>query len=696
MSGSTSTRPTNRLALEASPYLLQHAHNPVDWYPWGDEAFARARAEDKPIFLSVGYATCHWCHVMAEESFEDEEVASLLRERFIAIKVDREERPDVDGIYMAVTQAMSGHGGWPMTVLMTPNRAPLVAGTYFPPRDGERGAAVGLLSLLRRVDELWRTHRDRLDADAAELAVQLRRALRARPPTTLPDIAVVDRLLREVEARADRSFGGLLPAPKFPSSMPTRALLRHAARTGDARGVDLAARAFEAMADGGIYDQVGGGFHRYATDQRWLVPHFEKTLYDNALLVGSALELQQETGRVRFGEVAKDVLAFLERDLRSPEGAFCSATDADSEVPNGGRQEGWYFTWTPDDVRAALAPELGANDAERALEAWGVSVGGNFEGRSVLSRAHTGDDEVEALLARARPLLLRARQQRQAPARDDKVIAGWNGLAISAFARAALVLDEQRHRDVAARVAGVVLERMRAPDGRLRRTLCAGRARLPGMLEDHAFVLQGLLDLLEAGGDVRLLDEARALERAIAEHFEDREHGGFFQAPDDGEALLARAKPDWDGAEPSGNSIHALNLLRMATLFDDVELRERGLRTLRAFGGVLAERPLAMAELVPALEWAHGAPVEVLAVADDLEQLRPLLAPLRERFLPLRVLLQVRTNDLERVARAVPLARGRAPVGGRATVFLCRAGACSLPATSVDEVRRALASALST
>ncbi|OGQ11221.1 MAG: hypothetical protein A2138_02630 [Deltaproteobacteria bacterium RBG_16_71_12] len=696
MRGSTPARPENRLAHETSPYLLQHAHNPVDWYPWGEEAFARARTEDKPIFLSVGYATCHWCHVMAEESFEAEEVAALLREHFIAIKVDREERPDVDGIYLAVTQAMSGHAGWPMTVFLTPEQTPIFAGTYFPTHDGDRGAPIGLLSLLRSISEIWRLHRGRILDEASELADKLRRAMRPSPPTALPQLAITERLVAEIDARADRRWGGLLPAPKFPSSVPTRALLRHAVRTGDEHATDLARQAFLAMADGGIYDQVGGGFHRYSTDQRWLVPHFEKTLYDNALLIGCALELHQVTGEARFAEVARDVINFVERDLSLPDGAYCSGTDADSDVPGGGHQEGWYYTWTPSELRAALAPELGAPDTARLLDALGVTEHGCFEGRNVLTRPHVVDEGLAALFVRARPLLLAVRTRRPAPARDDKVIAGWNGVMVSALARAALALDEPEYGDRAARVARVVLDRMRTGDGRVYRTMRERRARLPGMLEDHASLVQGLLDLVEAGGDPGLLGELVSLERVIAEHFEDGELGGFFQAPDDGEELLTRTKPDWDGAEPSGNSIHALNLLRMAALFHDEQLRERGLRTLQAFGGVLSERPLAMAELFPALEWAHASPIEILAVADELAALRPLLGPVRERFLPTRVLVQARARDLERIARDVPWVRGRGPHRGQPTVYVCRGGTCQLPATSSDDVRRALAAAAAT
>jgi hypothetical protein len=692
---------TNRLAKETSPYLLQHAHNPVDWRPWGDEALAEARRLDKPIFLSVGYSTCHWCHVMEEESFEDEEVAAAINAAFVPIKVDREERPDIDGIYMTSVKALTGHGGWPMSVFLTPDGRPFFAGTYFPARDGDRGVRMGFLSLVRRLEDAWKNERDRVNASSEEIAGELMTLFRAPRPTDLPSLDAVDDAVAFFASRYDSRWGGLQPAPKFPSSLPLRLLLRHHARTGDVDSLTMARTTFARMADGGLYDQIGGGFHRYSVDEKWLIPHFEKMLYDNGLLVMAGLELFQVTGDARTAWVVKDTLRYLERDMMSPEGAFFSATDADSLSPEGHREEGWFFTWTPQELLDELSPALGEKKAQLCIAAWGVTARGNFEGRNQLWRPRPmGDvareedvteEELERTLLEAREVLYRARRERPAPLRDEKILAAWNGLTISAFARAAFVLDEPRYAEIATRAARFVLERMRAPDGRLFRTSKDGCARNAGTLEDHAFMIQALLDLFENTGELGFLDDAQALERLVAKHFEDRELGGFFLAPDDGEALLARDKPSHDGAEPSGNSVHTLNLARMAALLDDGALRDRAERTVKAFGQVLRRHPAAMAEMLLAVELLHATPREIVVVTDGAAgDARALLAPLRKRFLPHRVLVPVRARDVDAWKSRVPLVEGRTAVGGRPTVYVCERRACRLPATTTDEVVAAL------
>ncbi len=674
---------TNALARETSPYLLQHAHNPVSWRAWNDETLAEARKLDKPVFLSIGYSTCHWCHVMEEESFEDEEIAEAVNAGFIPIKVDREERPDVDGIYMTAVQALTGHGGWPMTVFMTPDGKPFFAGTYFPARDGDRGARLGFLSIVRRLDEAWRTERERVTGSAEEITSELQKLMRPLAPTDLPPLAVVDHAVRFYAGRYDPAWGGLAPAPKFPSSLPIRVMLRHHARTGDASSLEMAATTFAKMADGGIHDQVGGGFHRYSTDDRWLVPHFEKMLYDNALLVAAGVELWQVTGDARVERVVRDTLAYVERDMTSPPGAFFSATDADSLSPEGKREEGFYFTWTPEELEA----ELGEERARTCMDAWGVTAGGNFEGRSILWRPHpsTITPDIERVLDEARPLLLRARNERPLPLRDEKVLCGWNGLMISAFARAGFAFDEPRFVDVAARAARFVLEHMRGENGRLMRTFKDGVARNAGTLDDHAFFLQGLLDLFEAGGDPRFLDEARALERVVALAFEDVARGGFFLTAADGEPLLAREKPAHDGAEPSGNSVHALNLARLAALLDDDAMRTRAERTVQAFGQVLARHPGALSEMLLAVDMLHAVPREIVLVAPATPEagdaMRALLAPLRRAFLPNRVIVQAPESG---GPAQLALLEGRVAVDGKPTAYVCERRACKLPATTPD------------
>jgi uncharacterized protein YyaL (SSP411 family) len=688
---------TNELAQETSPYLLQHAHNPVAWRAWNPASLAEARATDRPIFLSVGYSTCHWCHVMEEESFEDENIARVINEHFIPIKVDREERPDVDGIYMTAVQALTGHGGWPMSVFMTPLLKPFFAGTYFPAKDGDRGSSIGFLTILGRLAETWMKDRSRVDLSADEITRELSPLFGAPAPTDLPSLDVVEGAVGFFSSRYDPVWGGLAPAPKFPSSLPIRVLLRHHARSGERAVLEMAVTSFQKMAEGGLRDHVAGGFHRYSTDEKWLVPHFEKMLYDNALLVMSGLEVFQVTGAPPVAEVVKDTLRYIERDMTSPDGAYYSATDADSLNDRGEREEGWFFTWTPNE----LVRELGAERARVCTAAWNITARGNFEGRSILWRPRPLADvakdldipieDVARALTEAKETLYRVRNARPLPLRDEKILAAWNGLTISAFARASFVLDEPRYKTIASTAAAFVLDKMRGDDGRLWRTFKDGTAKNAGTLEDHAFMLQACLDTFEATGAPRWLDDARALERIVALHFADAANGGFYLAPDDASELLARAKPSHDGAEPSGNSVHALNLARLAALLDDAALRTRAERTVRAFGQVLRRHPAAMAEMLLALEMLHAVPKEIVVVARDLDaaDVRALLQPLRTAFLPNRVLVQARAADA--LASVVPHLQGRVAVDDKPTVYVCERRACKLPATTVDELRAALA-----
>jgi uncharacterized protein len=684
---------TNALAKETSPYLLQHKHNPVDWRAWNDASLQEAREKDKPIFLSVGYSTCHWCHVMEEESFEDEQIADVINREFVPIKVDREERPDVDGIYMTAVQALTGHGGWPMSVFMTPHLKPFFAGTYFPPKDGARGSSIGFLTILERLAQAWREDRAKVDGSADEITRELTPLYRSPAPTDLPSLDVVEAAVGFFSSRYDPVWGGLQPAPKFPSSLPIRVLLRHFARSGEREMLDMSLTSFRKMAQGGLRDHVGGGFHRYSVDEKWLIPHFEKMLYDNALLVMSGLELFQVTKgkHADLADVVHDTLKYVAHDMTSPDGAFFSATDADSLNPQGEREEGYYFTWTPEE----LVSELGEERARIAAAAWAVTKRGNFEhGRSQLWMPRGLDevardlnvsvDVVRHTLDEARPLLRNARDERPLPLRDEKILASWNGLMISAFARASFVLDTPVYAETAERALTYVLDNMRMPDKRLFRTAKDGVAKNAGALEDHAFVIQAALDLFEVTGTVRWLDAAIELEHVVAARFEDKENGGFFLAPDDAQHLLAREKPSHDGAEPSGNSVHGLNLARMAALLDDATLRRRAERTVRAFGQVLRRHPAAMAEMLLALEMLHATPKEIVIVGAD----RALEAPLRTTFMPNRVMVRANAGDVAMAAR-IPLLAGRVAVN-KATVYVCEARACKLPATTREQLETAL------
>jgi len=666
----------NRLALESSPYLLQHAHNPVDWRPWGDEAFAEARARDVPVFLSVGYSTCHWCHVMEEESFEDVEIAEVLNRLFVPIKVDREERPDVDSVYMQAVQMLTQHGGWPMSVFLTPERKPFYGGTYFPPRDGARGASVGFLTLLRELHRVYSEERGRAAEAAEQISRAVKESLSADRPTGAPGLQVLHGAMSYFSEVFDPGEGGVRRAPKFPSSLHTRFLLRYAHRTGDEQALRMATLTLTKMALGGINDQVGGGFHRYSTDARWLVPHFEKMLYDNGLLVPAYVEAWQATGDAFFREVATDVLEYVAREMTDPGGAFWSATDADSEG-----EEGTFFVWTP----RQLADVLGEDDGARAAKLFGATETGNFEGSNVLSLSRVPDAEERAFLRRVRPKLYQARAKRPPPLTDRKVITGWNGLMISAFARAGLALARPDFVERAARAADYLL-RVHRSSGRLLRSSMDGVARHGGLLEDHAFLAAGLVDLFEATGETRWLGEARALHEQLEARFADRENGGYFRTPSDGEELLAREKPGYDGAEPTGNSVAALTLLRLEAITGEARWREAAERVLRCFGALLAGAPGALGEMLLAVDFALAEVKEIVLVRPRGGGDAPLLDALRARFLPQSVLVRA-----EEGATEPALARDRPTLRGQPTAYVCRRGACQLPVTSPDELMKLVA-----
>ncbi|MGH7820391.1 MAG: thioredoxin domain-containing protein, partial [Candidatus Binatia bacterium] len=540
----------NRLVLERSPYLLQHAHNPVAWYSWGDEAFERAKKENKPVLLSVGYSTCHWCHVMEKESFEDEEIARYMNEHYVSIKVDRERRPDVDGVYMAAVNALTGGGGWPMTVWLTPDRKPFYGGTYFPARDGDRGERIGFLTLLKRLSAIYEESPEQVAASAEQITSHLQRALGSSTSgVSSPNLgASADEAFSQLGSSFDEKYGGFGRAPKFPRSVTLEFLLRYHRRTGNEKAGTMVVKTLEAMARGGMYDQVGGGVHRYSTDARWLVPHFEKMLYDNALLVVAYLEAYQATGRDDFARVGSEILRYVSREVTSPDGGFYSATDADSEG-----EEGKFFVWTPKEVEKILGPKR----ASWFNAYYGVTKEGNFEhGTSILHVAATLEeiakrfgkepDELRAELERAREQLYEVRKKRVPPLRDDKILVSWNGLMISAFARAAQTLGEPEYAKRAATAAEFILTKMRA-GGRLNRSWFEGRAEGTGYLDDYAFLAQGLLDLYESTFEPRWLAESIALHDVIENHFRDAKDGGFFMTPDDSEGLLAREKPEYDG-----------------------------------------------------------------------------------------------------------------------------------------------------
>lgn len=687
---------TNRLFLETSPYLLQHAHNPVNWFPWGNEAFDIARQLERPVLVSIGYATCHWCHVMEEESFEDEEIARFLNQNFIAVKVDREERPDVDTVYMSALHAMGSQGGWPLNVFMTPDRRPFYGGTYFPPYDHSRG--FGFLSLLKRLKEAYDEDPQRVTQAGLQLTEAVRGMLAPAESEASPQKASLELAVQAYRDRFDTLNGGVTGAPKFPSSLPVRLLLRRNRKNADRELTSMVELTLKRMSCGGIYDQIAGGFHRYATDQRWLVPHFEKMLYDNALLAVTYLEAYQVTGERDMAMVVREILRYLQRDMLSPEGGFFAATDADSLASSGQREEGLFFTWTPEELTASLGRERG----EVVAACYGVNEFGNFEGRSILHREKTTakvaremkltEEGVREILEESRELLYQVRSRRPPPLRDEKILASWNGLTISAFARAGLILNEPGAIDQARSTAGILLENMVA-DGRLAHSLQEGEAKGEGFLDDYAFLIAGLIDLFEVTGEARWLERSLELTAVVQEEFQDRARGGYFMTGSRHEELIAREKPAYDGVVPSGNSVMIMNLLRLNVLTDGPGYLEQARRALNAFASRLSSAPTACSEMLLALDFLLDAPKQIVIVAPrgNRQAAQGLLEKFRGVFLPNRMLIVIcEGEELERASELAPILRGKRANGDLAIAYLCENRSCRVPTSDPEEFVRQL------
>ncbi|HYT29867.1 MAG TPA: thioredoxin domain-containing protein [Actinomycetota bacterium] len=678
----------NRLADATSPYLLQHAGNPVDWYEWGSDALDRAKREDKPILLSIGYAACHWCHVMAHESFEDPGTAAIMNEHFVCVKVDREERPDLDSIYMDAVQAMTGSGGWPMTVFLTPDGEPFYAGTYFPPED--RHGLPGFPRLLLTLAETWRERRNDVLSQSARVVLHLSQAA---SPAGSPE-PLTEELLRgahaAITASFDREWGGFGGAPKFPQPMTLGFLLGCHLR-GYAGALEMVTTTLDRMADGGIHDQVGGGFHRYSTDGRWLVPHFEKMLYDNAQLGRLYLHAWQVTGNERYRSVVVSTLDYLLREMRHQDGGFFSAQDADSEG-----EEGRYFVWSFDEL-VRTAGEHG----EAVAAYFGARPDGNWEGRNVLwtPRQPDGWEErfglgTEALLAAVeagRERLFEERSSRVRPATDDKVLASWNGLAIQAFAEAGRVLGEQRYVRAAEGAAGFVLSEMRREDGRLLRAWRQGRTSGPGYADDHAMMAAACLTLYETTFDLRWIREARALADDLVRLFHDPDRGGFFQTGSDAEGLVIRPKELFDNAVPSGNSVAAEVLQRLAHLTGDQTLERIGVSALRVTRDLMLRAPSAFGHALSAVDLYLGTATEVAVVGEVAdEETKALVREVWDRFLPNVVLAAGPPGDGE-TAAAVPLLADRPLVDGKPAAYVCERFTCQRPVVDPADLAAQLA-----
>jgi uncharacterized protein len=691
--------PTNRLAQEKSPYLLQHAHNPVDWYPWGEAAFEKARLENKPIFLSIGYSTCHWCHVMEHESFENEEIAALMNRDYVAIKVDREEHPDVDRIYMTFVQATTGSGGWPMSVWLTPELKPFFGGTYFPPEN--RWGQPGFASILTGIAQAWRSEREKLEESAHHVVEQLRKHVELGPTRAGAafDPGTLESAFSTFRRTFDSRLGGFGGAPKFPRVAVHYFLLRYYARTKSQEALDMVLLTLREMAKGGMNDQLGGGFHRYSVDGRWRVPHFEKMLYDQAQIAISYLEAFQATGDRQYAEAARRIFDYVLRDMTDAGGGFYSAEDADSAITPerpGLKGEGAFYLWSMEEIHALVSQPAAGWFCYRYGASEGSNVEsdphGEFTGKNILYQAHTVEEtarqfsqppgEVQAALDHAVSLLLAARTKRARPLLDDKILTAWNGLMISAFAKGGAVLDDTRYAEAARRASEFVVGHLYdATSGTLLRRYRERDATIPGFLDDYAMFVQGLLDLYEAQFDLRDLELAVRLTEKQQELFEDTASGGFFSSAADHRGLVLRVKEDYDGAEPSGNSVAVMNLVRLARMTNRTAFRESAERALAAFAGRLSAAPVAIPQMLAACEFLLGEPREIiLAGRRDSAEMRALLRELHTRFVPSRVVLLVDSPETRQaLAAGIPSIEAMNPLEGRASAYVCRNYTCQLP-----------------
>ncbi|MBI4394582.1 MAG: thioredoxin domain-containing protein [Candidatus Omnitrophica bacterium] len=701
---------TNRLAKEKSPYLLQHATNPVDWYPWGEEAFQKARAENKPIFLSIGYSTCHWCHVMEEESFVDPQIAKVLNDHFVSIKVDREERPDVDHIYMQAVMAMTGSGGWPMSLFLTPELKPFYGGTYFPPQD--RWGRPGFVAVLNAIHQKWSNDRESLLKSSEDLTQALR-AETERRVIEKHELGkeTLQKAYEQLESRFESDRGGFSDAPKFPQGHVLSFLLRYWKRTNESQALEMVEKTLTEMAKGGMYDQLGGGFHRYSTDREWRVPHFEKMLYDQAVLSKAYLEAYQATGKSEYAEIAREIFDYVLRDMVDEKGAFYSAEDADSapdpSKPNE-KREGAFYVWPKEEIDT----HLGKEKSEIFNDYFGVEVHGNaihdpqgeFGNKNILYVAHSVEEtaekfskskeEIEKLLDESKKMLLKLRSQRPRPHLDDKVLTDWNGLMISSLAFGSRALNEPKYAEAAKKAADFLLSKMKDKDGRLMHRYRDGEVSIPGFLEDYAFFTHGLIDLYEATFDPVYLEEAKFFTEEMIRLFWDEEHSGFFLAGRDSEKLIARSKELYDGATPSGNSIATLSLLRLGRLLVNRDFENRAQKTLESFSKELTQYPSGYSQMMVALDFAIGPSREIVIAGDERDpKVQVFRRTIDSQFLPNQVMIFRPTagGAQKKIELLSPFTKNQNMLNQQATVYVCKNYVCDLPITETEQLRNLLA-----
>jgi uncharacterized protein YyaL (SSP411 family) len=684
----------NRLINETSPHLLQHAHNPVDWYPWGREAFEKAQRENKPVFLSIGYSTCHWCHVMAHESFEHAEVAGLMNEAFVSIKVDREERPDIDNVYMSACQVMTGGGGWPLTIIMTPDKKPFFAATYIP-RESRFGL-VGMMELIPQIRELWATRR----GEALSLSKKITAVLRQTSPDTPGeelDKATLELAYEQLAKRFDEMHAGFGSAPKFPTPHNLLFLLRYWERYGDPAALDMVEKTLQAMRCGGFYDHIGFGFHRYSTDSQWLVPHFEKMLYDEAMLAMAYTEAYQATGKEDYANTAREIFTYVLRDMTAPEGGFYSAEDADSEGVDGK-----FYLWTQEEVRQAPGDE----ELNFVTKVFNIKKDGNFaeqttgkkSGDNILhlrkafvelaSDLNLSQQDLQEHLEVIRQKLFTYREKRAHPMKDDKILTDWNGLMIAALSKGAQAFDEPKYAEAAYHATDFILGNMRKADGRLWHRYRDGQAGVEANLDDYAFLVWGLIELYETTFNARYLEAALKLNSNMVRHFWDKDGGGLYLMPDDGEKLLVRKKEIYDGAIPSGNSVVMLNLLRLGRMTANSDLEEKAAKIGTAFSGNIKQSPSAHTQLMAALDFGIGPCYEVvIAGKAKAEDTKAILKALRTRFLPNKVvLLNPDGRESPEIAQVVEFTKNQPSIDGKATAYVCMNYNCQLPTTDINKM----------
>lgn len=701
-------RYTNRLIKEKSPYLLQHAHNPVDWYLWGEEAFVKARKDEKPIFLSIGYSTCHWCHVMEEESFSSPEVAGIMNKYFVSVKVDREERPDLDNIYMNAVVAMTGSGGWPLSVFLTPEGKPFYGGTYFPPRD--RLGIAGFKTVLLSIADGWANCREELLRSGESITDRIRDSAKAKSKESFSlSEDTLKRAYEQFNSTFDSRHGGFGGTPKFPAGHSLAFLLRFWKRSKEPKALEMVEKTLISMANGGIYDYIGGGFHRYSTDAEWRLPHFEKMLYDQALLSKIYLEAYQATKREEYAQTAREVFEYVLRNMTSPEGGFYSGEDADSASPENPeeKKEGAFYLWSYDEIIKIL----GREKAEISGYHFGIKPGGNilkdpygeFKGKNILYVAHNLEEtasrfkrspqEVESIIKESKDILFEARSRRLRPHLDDKVIVDWNGLMISSLAFGSRVLCEPRYREASERAAQFILKRLKDKKERLLHRYRDGEAAIEGMVEDHAFFIHGLVDLYEATFNPEYLFHAKRLMQEALELFWDEEYGGFFFTGKDSERLIVRQKEIYDGAIPSGNSVAALDLIRLGRIAMSEEFEDRAELLLKAFSSEISRIPSAFSQALCALDFLLGPSKEIVIAGDiEAEDTARMISAIYRRFMPNRVVVfrPASEKEAQDIIRLVAFIEIQLPIEGKSTAYICEDYVCDIPAISVKKMEEIL------